>query len=166
MSKVELSLCNFIGIKNLSFVNVALNSSSNIDMLYKEGKYFKLSIKNNSYEITNALLEYFKTNQLDKYVQNSPEYLSLKSQLQYIITDIAEDNDNISPKLKELIKPYLLDQISTEDNHNDHLDIPDPMDNLDPLKHFDNNLSTKENTPEKNIACSGDHDANNTDFEG
>ena len=154
MSKYE-SLANRIGAKKNTMVINLLNRDSSLDLTYDNGTYFRMSIENNSYNIVKALLNYFEENQLNEHEESSTKYLSLKGQLQYIITDIAEDSDDLSPELERLLKPYLLNQISIDDDSNENLDgFSDPMDNLDPLKHFSN--TSTQNIPEKDVACSGD----------
>ena len=149
-------LSDRIAAKKDSMVYNLLNRDGSLDLTYQDGRFFRISIKNNSYKIVEFLLEYFEQNQLGDYEEDSSQYLSLKGQLQYIITDIAEDSDGLSPELEKLLKPYFLNQISADDNSNENLDgFSDPMDNLDPLKHFSNTSSTQ-NIPEKDVACSGD----------
>lgn len=154
-------LADRVSDNRLSMVQYMLNKDNSLDLTYDNGTYFRMSIENNSYDIVKVLLDYFEENQLSEYTEGSAEYLSLKGKLQDIITDIAEDNDNISPKLKDVIQPYLLDQVSTTDSLNKDSDISDPIDNFYPDKHFSDN-STQDSTPEKEL--SGDIDANTNTF--
>jgi hypothetical protein len=123
-------LSDRIALKNLDMVKSLLAGDKNLDLTYKEGKFFKISIKNNSNEILEVLLDYFKKNQLNKYEVDSEEYQNLKSSFKNILDDAIEEVD-LSKKMKEVLAPYIDFENSIDERLNDSFleDITIPFEN-------------------------------------
>lgn len=119
--KDYIELSNSISWKNKFFVQDVLLHNKDLDLLYRNGKFFNMAIENNCTDISEALLEYFKKNQLGKYDSKSEEYDNLKSRLVEVI-EIAIDEVNLSSEMKKVLSPYINFEGSDTDTINDFLD--------------------------------------------
>lgn len=101
-----IQLSDRIAWSNKSLVEDILSQNKDLDLLHKNGKFFKMAIESNSTDITEILLEYFANNQLSKYDSKSIEYYNLKKQLIEII-EVAIDEVDLLPEMKEVLSPYI-----------------------------------------------------------
>lgn len=124
-----ISLADRIGAKKHSMVLNILNKNKDLDVMYEDGTFFITAIEQNSYDIVNTLLEYFRNNQLSKYEPRSLEFSILKKKM-YDIIELAIEDVKLTEEMEKVLAPYLpqeeedyqLDLINdllvTEDSHN------------------------------------------------
>jgi hypothetical protein len=154
--KDYIELSNSISWKNKDFVQGILSKNKNLDLLYRDGKFFNMSIENDCIDIVVSLVSYFDNYQLAKHTSGTTEYLLLKNKLRSALETAIEDVD-LSQKMKEVLSPYI-DFEGSENNdsffENEHLDnylIPKDQIKVSTLKksHSENDLhSTFDNSKE------------------
>ena len=108
------NLSNAIRWGNQSMLLDTLDKNSDLDLTYKEGKFFILAVEDNNIKIVEPLLGYFNNNQLAKYTMGSIEYLLLKNKMRDIL-EIAIEDVSLSEEMKEILSPY----INSEGSHYD-----------------------------------------------
>lgn len=158
-----IKLSDRISWNDKSLVCDLLERNKDLDITYKDGKFFIMAVEDNNIEIVKILLDYFNDNQLVKYTTGSAEYLLLKNKLRDILEIAIEDVD-LSREMKEALSPYIDFEGSEnndsflEDEHLDNYLIPKDQIKVSTLKKshsendshstFDNskeNLLTEEN---------------------
>jgi hypothetical protein len=151
-----IELSNSISWKNKKFVQDILSKNKNLDLLYRDGKFFNMAIENDCIDIVRSLVSYFNEYQLAKYTSGSTEYLLLKNKLRSTLETAIEDVE-LSQEMKEALSPYIdfegseNNDNSLEDEHlENHLISKDQI-KVSALKksHSENNLhSTFDNSKE------------------
>jgi len=101
-----IQLSDRIAWNNKSLVKDILSQNKDLDLLHKNGKFFKMAIESNSTDITEILLEYFINNQLSNYDSKSIEYYNLKKQLIEVI-EVAIDEVDLLPEMKKVLSTYI-----------------------------------------------------------
>lgn len=101
-----IKLSDRIAWKNRSLVEDILSHNEDLDLLHKNGKFFKMAIEDNSTDIVEILLEYFQKNQFGKYDSQSIEYYNLRTQLVEVI-EIALDEVTLSAEMKKILSLYI-----------------------------------------------------------
>ena len=101
LEKFLLTCCQCNDVEN---VGVILNYSQNIDILYKDGKFFALAISNDSAEILRLLVDYFEQTTRNKFSFDSYEYLAAKADFITIIEHI--DLDDACDEVRGILAPY------------------------------------------------------------
>lgn len=118
-----IKLSDRISWNDKSLVSDLLERNKDLDITYKDGKFFIMSVEDNNIEIVKILLDYFSYNQLVKYTTGSTEYLLLKNKLKDIL-EIAIEDVNLSQEMKEVLSPYIDFEGSEHNTLNDSfLDI-------------------------------------------
>ncbi len=101
-----IKLSDRISWNDKSLVCDLLEGNKDLDITYKDGKFFIMVVEDNNIEIVKILLDYFNDNQLVKYTTDSAEYLLLKNKLRDILEIAIEDVD-LSQEMKEVLSPYI-----------------------------------------------------------
>jgi hypothetical protein len=83
-----------------------LLKSSDIDILYNSGEYFRQAIKHNNVEMLNTLLNYFQKITLQLDTDNKYAVPIAKQKLQQILQDAA-NSFNPSKEIQEVLEKYL-----------------------------------------------------------
>lgn len=115
-------LSDRIAARKYSMVKTLLSEDKSLDITYENGRFFKISIKDNSYDIVKALLNYFEEKQLSRYDINSEKYNELRAQLKNILEDVIEEKD-LSLKMQEVLSPYINFEDSVDSREYDFDDI-------------------------------------------
>lgn len=143
-----IHLSDYITWNDYNLVTKELSQLIELDVLYDNGRFFKFAILENNYEIFEALLKYFKENQLNKYEINSEEYNNLNNQLIEILEN-AIDGVDISPEMQQVLSPYINFDNSFEYRQNDSflkdIDLPIERENGEVFnqKVYDNTFLTE-----------------------
>ena len=137
--------CRWNKAKNISDI---LNSNMDLNLLYKEGIYFKFAFKHNNSDMLNILLSHYYTqHKLDEPIQDyNLEQKKSKQALLQILEECTEAYD-LSKKITEVLKKYTIDL------SNDNSDIDEPEENSGSIiiSEEHNSLSTTHhNSPEEN----------------
>ena len=124
--KDYIDLSNSISWEKRKFVQDILSKNRDLDLLYKNGRFFKMAIENNQIDITEMLLEYFKDNQLSRYNNNSEEYNNLENQLIEVI-EVVIDEVELLHEMKKILSPYIdfEDSIDSKEHDFDEFNFPD-----------------------------------------
>ena len=101
-----ISLADRIGAKKHSMVLNILNKNKDLDVMYEDGTFFITAIEQNSYDIVNTLLEYFKNNQLSKHKPRSLDFSILKKKM-YDIIELAIEDVKLTEEMEKVLSPYL-----------------------------------------------------------
>jgi hypothetical protein len=101
-----IKLSDRISWNDKSLVSDLLERNKDLDITYKDGKFFIMAVEDNNIEIVKILLDYFNYNQLVKYTTGSVEYLLSKNKLKDIL-EIAIEDVNLSQEMKEVLSPYI-----------------------------------------------------------
>lgn len=104
--KDYIELSNGISWDNKLFVKNILLHNKDLDLLYKNGRFFKMAVESNHADIVAVLLEYFINNQLSKYDAESSKFCNLKKQLIEVF-EVAIDEVDLIPEMKEILSPYI-----------------------------------------------------------
>lgn len=136
--------CRWNKAKNISDI---LNSNIDIDLLYKEGIYFKFAFKHNNNGILDTLLSYY----YDRYKLNESlqdynlDQKVAKQRLLQVLEECVEAYD-LSENMTEVFKKYSVD-LGNDDSDIDELERSFENDIIiSEQKH--NSLSTTHDTPE------------------
>jgi len=151
------NLSNAIRWGNQSMLLNTLNKNSDLDLTYKEGKFFILAVEDNNIKIVEPLLDYFNNNQLVRYENRSLEYILLKNKMRDVL-EIAIEDVSLSEEMKKQLSLY----INFEDEEQDISDYQEedfdliytpPMKKLqsadDIESHSKKTSSTHDNSNEK-----------------
>lgn len=85
---------------------IRLLKSSDIDILYNSGEYFRQAIKHNNVEMLNTLLNYFQNITLQFDTDNKYAVPVAKQKLQQILQDAANTFSH-SKEIQEVLEKYL-----------------------------------------------------------
>ena len=122
-NKFNTDLSNCLSLGKFEKAKLILKENINdIDVLYKDGIFFELAISKENSDILKALLNYFEENQLSKYDARSEEYINLQKNIVNIL-EIAIDGVNLSPKMKEVLSPYIDFEESVDSREHDFEDF-------------------------------------------
>jgi hypothetical protein len=146
----HIILADYVSWDDTKKVSDMLDRYKNIDLVYDDGIYFKLSIKHDNIKILNFLLQYYEQTNL-KGDFNSIEYKVAKHKLQQILQD-AVNTFTPSKEIQEVLEKYL----PKEEDINSEQDLSD----LENLLGFDTKEiqhSIEEDTTNINVDLSGDN---------
>lgn len=115
----HIILADYVSWDDTKKVSDMLNRYKNIDLVYDDGIYFKLSIKHDNIKMLNFLLQYYEQTNL-KGDSNSLEYKVAKHKLQQILQD-AVNTFTPSKEIQEVLEKYL----PKEDDVNSEQDLSD-----------------------------------------
>lgn len=105
------SSCNQLGVQK-----ILTKYRGTIDLTYNEGEVWKIVIARNSIELLHLLLNFYQQTKLKDQLEEK-EYKKAQHQLFNILRD-AEESLEISPKIMEIIAPYLIEE-EESDNEQD-----------------------------------------------
>lgn len=104
MKNIQLS--NYCRWNETKGVSKVLDESSDIDLTYENGIYFRLSIKHNNIKMLKTLLEYYEKTQLQGDSENQYMISLAKHKLQIILQDAVRSFD-ISSEMQKILNQYL-----------------------------------------------------------
>lgn len=137
-------LSDRIAWNNCQLVVDVLQKNVALDVTHNNGKFFILAIENNSPTIVKLLLDYFEKNQLSLHKANFYEYHILKNKMRDIL-EIAIEDVELSPEMKEALSSYL----NFEDSNNDIENLSDLSGNSFDIE--EHNTLTKSLLTEENL---------------
>ncbi len=136
-------LSRYIRRNDFDEVLKILRKDQNLDVMHDDGTLFWVSIEDHNIKITEALLEYFEENQLNKYSKGSNEYHELKKQMQHIL-EIAIEDVELAKEMQELLSKYIDFTDEEEERENAIKEIDDLV------SHYEKEMShsSKDNNDE------------------
>ncbi len=171
---MSIMLIEWCSNNDFAEVKKTLKYEQNLNLLYDDGDCLHFAAKYKNAAMMEALLKYFYEVQLPQ-IENKYLRKDTENKLKEILEEV-ESSWVITDEVELIINKYLDSKGSTADSSDKNLNSPkkhdelaktaynsgdiskmyssDPMDNLDPLKHFSN--TSTQNIPEKDVACSGD----------
>lgn len=115
----HIILADYVSWDDTKKVSDMLNRYKNIDLVYDDGIYFKLSIKHDNIKMLNFLLQYYEQTNL-KGDSNSLEHKVAKYKLQQILQD-AVNTFTPSKEMEVVLEKYL----PKEEDVNSEQDLSD-----------------------------------------
>lgn len=97
----NIMLADYVSWDDNKKVSEVLNQERDIDLLYDDGIYFKLSIKHDNVKMLNFLLQYYEQTNF-----KSSEYKTAKYNLQQVLKD-AVNTFALSEEIQEVLVKYL-----------------------------------------------------------
>ena len=123
-TKIQENLYSYCRWNDTEEVINILQQSSDIDILYENGRLFDFALSENNYEICKSLLEYFENKQ---FPFKNKDYEEAKEKLTEILEN-AIDGIDLSPEMQEVLRSYVNFDNSFEDRLNDsflnEIDLP------------------------------------------
>lgn len=117
----ETKLLNYVCWQHIDSAKDLLEKNRMLDVTYRDGEYFIISIQDNSFNIAEALLNHFKEYQLDplrqdfekyeetqniKYQDNYVKYATLLQKIRNIL-EVAIEDVTLSEEMQKVLSKYL-----------------------------------------------------------
>jgi len=141
--RIHSDLSDYLSLNQFAKAKRLLeNYPDDIDIIYKDGIFFRFAISEDNVGMFNTLLEYFEKTQLQGDSERL-EYKVAKHKLQEILKD-AVDTFNISEEMEAVLNRYIPKQ---------DVDLEQELDSIEDLMGF--------NFPKMETDRGGDHNENN-----
>jgi hypothetical protein len=103
--KTNSLLSNLLSLKNFKKAQEIISKNPNdVDVLYKEGIYFKFIIKNDNYTCAKQFLKYFEEKQFSK---KDFEYQEAKDILGGILKNYSDSDSDLSEEMESVLASYM-----------------------------------------------------------